>query len=406
MSAHVVIVGASIGGVRTAQALRTEGHDGPITLIGAEPELPYDKPPLSKQFLAGAWDERRVTLLDKPAAQDARIELRLGTPATGLDVAGHRLQLADGSAVGYDQLVVATGAAPRPSPWTVDSGVHLLRTLGDARALRAALQRTGPVVIVGGGFIGAEVAATAHAAGRPVTVVDPLAAPAERVAGPQIGALLADVHRRHGVATRLGTGVASITGGQGDLTVALSDGKSLAADTVLVAIGVTPSTDWLQASGLLVQDGLVCGADCRSVDAADVFGVGDAARWFHAGHEEAVRVEHWTNAAEQAGCVAHNIVHPDDPREHRPTEFVWSDQYDWRIQIAGRPGRCDRHELIGDAETELPRFVALYRSGDARIAGAVAVNWPRALIAARRDIARGVPFDETLATIGEMTVPG
>ncbi|MEV6903366.1 FAD-dependent oxidoreductase [Amycolatopsis sp. NPDC051372] len=401
----VVIVGASVGGVRTAQALRANGHDGRIVLVGAEPHLPYDKPPLSKQFLAGAWEHDRLALLTEEEAAADGIELRLGVAATGLDPVARTVELADGTSVGYDTLVIATGATARPSPWAAESGVHVLRTLGDGTGLRAALAEPGPLVVVGGGFIGAEVAATAHAAGRAVTVVDPLPAPIARVLGAEVGRLVGDVHRRHGVETRFGTGVQAVSGRVGALEVALTDGTVLPAGTVVVGIGAVPAVEWLADSGLELDNGLVCDEFCRATGHPEIFGVGDVARWFHAGHGEHVRVEHWTNAVEQAACVAHNVVHPEEPVQYRPTEYAWSDQYDWKIQIAGRPNRATGFELAGDPTTDPPRFAALYRDETGRLSAAVTVNWPKLLVAARRLITAGTPYEEGLSVLDKLIAP-
>ncbi len=402
MAPTVAIVGSSIAGVRTAQALRAAGHDGPIVLAGAEAELPYDKPPLSKQFLAGDWDAERVGLLTAEQARAAGIELRLGAAAVQLDLGARRIAFADGGQLGYDALVIATGAAARPSPWSAASGVHVLRTLADSRALRAALADDGPLVVIGGGFIGAEVAGTAHAAGRPVTVVDPLPAPIERVLGAQMGAICSQIHDRHGVPARFGVGVRGVRGRAGNLQVELTDGAIVTAATVVVGIGAVPNVDWLRSSGLRIDDGVVCDGQCRALDRADVYAVGDVARWWHAGHGEHVRVEHWTNACEQAACVAHNIVTPEAPRSYRPTEYVWSDQYDWKIQIAGRPTRAVAHELVGDPGATVPRFAAVYRDEDGRVAAAAAVNWPRALVVCRRLIGQRAHFGAALASVAEL----
>jgi NADPH-dependent 2,4-dienoyl-CoA reductase/sulfur reductase-like enzyme len=395
----VVVVGSSVAGVRTAQDLRTEGHDGPIVLIGAEEELPYDKPPLSKQLLAGSWDRDRVTLLTAEAAATAGIDLRLGVAARRLDVAGRVVVLADGERVPYDTVVIATGAAARPSPWVTGSGVHVVRTLADCSGLRAGLADPGPVVVVGGGFIGAEVAATAHAGGRQVTVVDPLPVPIGRVVGSEVGRLFADLHARHGVGSRFGVGVEGISGRAGALRVQLTDGTELAAGTVVVGIGTVPNDAWLADSGLLVDDGVVCDEHCRAVDAPDVFAAGDVARWFHPGHGAYTRVEHWTNAVEQAGCVAHNVVHPDDLRSHRPVEYVWSDQYDWRIQIVGRPHLAGASRLVGEVQGDRPRFAAVYPDAAGALCAAVTVNWPRALATCRRLVATGGHSDDAVARL-------
>jgi NADPH-dependent 2,4-dienoyl-CoA reductase/sulfur reductase-like enzyme len=395
----VVVVGSSIGGVRTAQALRSEGFAGRVVLVGEERRLPYDKPPLSKQYLAGSWDAERVALLTGAAADRARIELRLGVAAQRLDVAGRQVVLADGERLDYDAVVIATGAAARPSPWAARSGVHVLRTLGDSESLQADLRRDGHVVVVGGGFIGAEVAATARSMGREVTVVDPLPVPIGRVVGAEVGAHFAELHHRHGVATRFGTGVESVAGEAGDLRVVLTDGAELSAATVVVGIGATPNDGWLADSGLLVDDGVVCDEFSRAVDIPAVFAVGDVARWFHPDHGEHTRVEHWTNAVDQAACVAHNIAHPDDLHAHRPVEYVWSDQYDWKIQIVGRPRRATEHHLVGDPAGDRPRFAALYRGREERLGAAVTVNWPKALVTCRRLVGAGTTFADAVTQL-------
>lgn len=399
MTRTVVIVGTSIGGVRAAQALRSEGFDGRVVMVGAEDEPPYDKPPLSKQFLAGDWDTAKVRLLSPEAAERDAIELRLGVAASRLDVAGRQLLLADGARLDYDSLVVATGASARPSPWRPVSGVHVVRTLADSTALQEDLRHDGPVVVVGGGFIGAEVAGTARGMGREVTVVDPLPAPIGRVVGPEIGRYFTELHHRHGVATRFGVGVEEITGSSGDLRVRLTDGGELPAATVVVGIGAVPNDGWLADSGLLIDNGVLCDEYSRAVDAPDVFAIGDVARWFHPGHREHVRVEHWTNAVEQGVCAAHNIVHPDAPRSYRPVEYVWSDQYDWKMQAVGRPITGTRHELVGSLDGESPRAAVLYADDRGRLCGAVTVNWPKALVQVRRLLGQGAPHDEALARV-------
>jgi NADPH-dependent 2,4-dienoyl-CoA reductase/sulfur reductase-like enzyme len=408
----VVIVGSSVGGVRTARGLRSGGFDGRIVLIGKEVDLPYDKPPLSKQFLAGMWDEDKVRLLTADEADKAGIELRLGRAADRLDVSDRAVILADGAAVHYDTLVVATGAEARPSPWRVTSGVHVLRTLDDSRKLAEDLAAAGPVVVVGGGFIGAEVAATAHASGREVTIVDPLSAPISRIVGQELGVMFTDVHHRHGVRTRFGHGVESIDGHAGALRVTLTNGETLPAATVVVGIGATPNDGWLASSGLLVDDGVVCDQFCRALDHRNIFAVGDVARWHHPGHREDIRIEHWTNAAEQATCVAHNITRPDDLRAYAPTEYVWSDQYDWKIQLAGRPHRAKLHHIVGDLNGDKPQAAAVFTDEDSILRAAVTVNWPKALLMCRRmigshtTVANAVEQLERLPRLGALSSTG
>lgn len=387
-----VVVGSSVGGVRTAQALRATGYPGDVVLIGEERHLPYDKPPLSKSLLAGSGTADDVMLFSADAARAADVRLLLGRRAERLDVAASELQLHDGGRLAYDDVVVATGAQARPSPWGVHPGVHVLRTLDDAEALRSDLLDGGHLVIVGAGFIGAEVAATARALGLDVTMVDPLDVPMARILGPEVGGLFVGLHERHGVATAFGVGVEGIEGRRGALRVTLTDGRVLSASTVVVGIGAVPNDGWLASSGLLVDDGLVCDEHCRAIGSPRVYAVGDVARWWHLRHGERVRVEHWTNAVEQAAVVAHNITHPDDLRPYTPVEYVWSDQYDWRIQIAGRTGRS-RHEILGDPATDA-RFAVLYGEEDGPLDGLVTVNWPKALVTGRRALATGTALAE------------
>jgi phthalate 3,4-dioxygenase ferredoxin reductase component len=401
MTGTIVIVGASVAGVRTAQCLRAEGHGGRIVLIGSEADEPYDKPPLSKQFLSGDWPDERISLLGRQKALADGIEMRLGVAAEHLEVSRKLLVLADGEEVSYDAVVLATGAAARSSPWSA-SGVHVLRTVRDSLRLRSALATRDPVVVIGGGFIGAEVAATARTAGCQVTVVDPLPVPMSAALGAEVAALLRPLHERHGVSTRFGVGVQEVTGRAGSLRVALTDGSVLTAGTVVAGIGATPNDAWLASSGLRVDDGVLCDKYCRAVDAADVWAAGDVARWFHPGHGERVRVEHWTNAVDQAACVAHNLVHPDDLREYAPTEYVWTDQYDWKVQMVGRPHRGSRLRLFGDPEASRARFAALVGDEAGRLAGAITVNWPRALVTCRRMAEAGAPLNVACGQIGAL----
>ncbi|MFJ3804359.1 NAD(P)/FAD-dependent oxidoreductase [Streptomyces sp. NPDC090088] len=400
----VLVVGASVAGVQAARALRAQGHGGRIVLAGAEPQLPYDKPPLSKQYLAGDWDTERFRLLGEQEARDLDIELRLGTPAVKLDPIDHRVRFEGGSECGYDTCVLATGARARPSPWRVDSGLHLVRSLADAEALRADLERGGHVVVIGAGFIGAETASTARALGCEVTVVDPSPAPMQRVLGPELGKLFVSLHERHAVHTRFGRAVRSITGTAGDLAVTLDDGETLRAGTVVVGIGAVPNDGWLTGSGLDLVDGVLCNEYCRAVGAEDVFAAGDVARWFHPGREKHLRVEHWTNAVDQAAVVAHNIVHPEAPQPYAPVEYVWSDQYDWRIQIVGRPATAVRHTVIGEFE-ENARAAALFGDAAGRLSAAVTVNWPRALLECRRLVSAGSALGDAEQRVNALAQP-
>lgn len=381
---RTVIVGASVGGVRTAQALRNAGHAGEIVLVGDEPALPYDKPPLSKGLLAGTATADSIGLLTADAAAEAEIRLELGRAAVGLGLRERRLELADGTRLPFDDLVVATGVRARPSPWGSPPGVHTVRSKADAQALGAALRSGGPLVVIGAGFIGAEVAATAVGMGlADVTVVDPVPVPLSGVLNPAVAGIIGSLHKSRGVATRFGVGVDAIATTEDRLEVHLADGTVLPAATVVVGIGAIPNDDWLRASGITVDDGVVCDEFCRSVDDPHVWAVGDVARWWHPRHDRTVRIEHWTNAVEQAACVAHNIIHPDDLHSHAPVEYVWSDQYDWRIQFVGGTGG-DRAHITIEGPDPARSFAVLYSDPDERFSGALTVNWPKALIACRR----------------------
>ncbi|MFC4055741.1 NAD(P)/FAD-dependent oxidoreductase [Actinomadura syzygii] len=392
-----VIVGASVGGVRTARALRSAGYAGEIVLVGAEDHLPYDRPPLSKGFLAGTVAHGDLTLLGEDAAAAAGIRLELGTPATGVDVAGRAVELADGRRLGFDELVIATGARPRPSPWGAPRGLHVLRTLDDALALREDLGRGGPLVVIGAGFIGAEVAATA-AGIADVTLVDPMRVPLSRVLNPAVAQRFGDLHTARGVTTRFGVAVTGVETRNNGLVVRLEDETELPAATVVVGIGAVPNDDWLNGSGLTVADGVVCDRYCRARGTSNIHAVGDVARWWDPRRRGLVRAEHWTNAVEQAECVAHNITHPDDLRVHEPTEYIWTDQYDWQVQLVGRTGGSLDHVTLSGADPD-HSFAVLYAHSTGDFAGAVTVNWPRAAIACRKALRAPVPLDTVRKTI-------
>lgn len=393
MSPATVIVGSSVGGVRTAQSLRLKGYEGDVILVGEESELPYDKPPLSKGVLAGKVAESSIRLLTQEEADETGIELILGHKATGVDIANGVLKVNDHESLHFDNLVIATGAAARRSPWGERPGIHVLRSVEDARNLRNDLLKGGELVVIGAGFIGAEVAATARALGLEVTVIDPLPVPMSRIFNTEIGHWFGDLHRSNGVKTIFGIGVEAIEGEQGDFDVRLTDGQVLAASTILVGIGVVLNDAWLGSSGLLLDNGVVLDEFCRAVGAPNVYAVGDIARWRHTRHGEDIRIEHWTNAVEQAACVAYNIINADRPREYIPVEYVWSDQYDWKIQVVGRVGGSADEMIIGHPEVH-GRFAALYTTDGVKLRGAAVVNWPQALIACRRAIEKGITVQE------------
>lgn len=368
---RVVIVGASAGGLATAVALRIEGYDGTITLVGDEADAPYDRPPLSKEFLSEGWEPGRLTLLAATDLDTLDLELRLGTPATALSTIDREVTLADGSAVSYDALVVATGVRPRVLP-AHRNGVHVLRTLADALPLRERLAPGRRLVIVGAGFVGTEVAATARACGVEVTMLESATAPLAHEISEAAGRFLAELHRQHGVEVRTDAVVTEVTADG----VRLEDGTAVEGDDVLLAVGSEPNTEWLTAEDLKVHNGLVCDEYCAA--APDVYGVGDVARWYNPLFGTEMRVEHRRHASEQAVAVARNLLEPDDRAPFAPVPYFWSDQYDVRVQAYGHLREHDDAVIVyGDVAAR--RLLVAYRSGD-RLTGVLAVGQsPRAL---------------------------
>ncbi|MYG99001.1 MAG: NAD(P)/FAD-dependent oxidoreductase [Acidimicrobiaceae bacterium] len=390
----VTIVGASLAGLNAAEALRREGFDGPVTLIGAENHLPYDRPPLSKQVLAGEWAPERVALTDPEELEEDGIEARLGVRATALDLDARELTLHSGETVAFDGLVIATGARCRTMPGTDQvGGVHVLRSLDDCLALRADLEAMPQrVVVVGAGFIGAEVAATARGRGLDVTMVEALPTPLSRVLGDEMGEVCAEVHRDHGVDLRTAVGVERISGDGRVERVTLSDGSTIDADVVVVGIGVIPNTEWLDGSGLEVDDGVMCDASCLAADR--VAAAGDVARWPNALFGETMRVEHWDNAAQQGAHAARRLLDAA-AGPFTPVPWFWSDQYDRKIQLAGRVRGDDEVRVVTGSVDER-RFAAIYgRAG--RIVGVLGFNRPRHVMRYRALIEQGASFDEALA---------
>jgi len=389
------VVGASLAGFRAVEALREAGFSGTITVIGEEPHLPYDRPPLSKDVLQGTWEIDRLPLNAVGVdVHDVGIDWRLGVAAHGLDLAGRRVELADGSDVAFDGLVIATGARVRTLPGQPDlAGIHTLRTLDDCLALRADLDATpSRVVVVGAGFIGAEVAATVRQRGLDVTLLEALEVPLQRVLGDRMGAVCADVHRDHGVDLRLSSGVDGfVEGGDGRVVgVALSDGTTVDADVVVVGVGVTPNTEWLNGSGLTIDNGVVCDETCLA--APGVVAAGDVARWPNRRFDEVMRVEHWENAQEQGAHAARRLL--GDTAPYEPVPWFWSDQYDRKIQLAGRSAPTDDVRVV-EGSIEERRFVAVYgRAG--RLVGVLGMNRPRPVMQYRRLIADGAPWDDAL----------
>lgn len=384
---RLVVVGASLAGVRAAETLRREGHTGSITLVGAESHWPpFDRPPLSKQVLAGQWEEDKSRLR---VDADLDADLRLGVPAADLNPGAHVVTLADGATLDYEGLVIATGASPRTLPGLGGlAGVHVLRTIDDCRRLTQELGRSPAprVVVIGGGFIGCEVAATCREKGLEVTIVEALSLPLVRILGHEMGEVCAALHRHHGVELRLGVGVAAVEGGDRVERVALADGTSVDADVVVVGIGVSPATSWLEGSGVALDDGVVCDAACAVAGIDDVVAAGDVARWPNERFGALMRVEHWTNATEMGEHAARTLLHGAEATgPFTPVPYFWSHQFGTRFQFVGT---CQTGDEVVVAEGDLAerKFVAAYvRAG--RTVGALCVNRANRTIPWRNHIA-------------------
>jgi len=393
MIQHIAVVGASLAGLRLLEALRREGYAGRVTMIGAEPELPYDRPPLSKQFLVDGWTEEKLAL-SRAGVATLGAEWRLGTRATALDPKRLAVTLADGGRIEADAIVVATGAEARRLPFERGlAGLLALRTVADARVLRDALAKKPRVVVIGAGFIGMEVAASCRTLGCPVTVVEPLPAPLIRGLGPILGERVARRHREAGVEFHLGVGVSAFEGEESVTGVRLADGRVIPADVVIVGVGAAPAVAWLADSGLAIENGILCDATGAS-SREGVSALGDCARWENPRYPERPRFEHWTSAVEQADVVARRLVQgKSDP--HAPVPYVWTDQFDLRLAVAGelRP-EDEMHVCLGALDED--KFLVLFGRGG-KLVGAVGCKRPRQLNAARRWIVEGKAFADAIA---------
>jgi NADPH-dependent 2,4-dienoyl-CoA reductase/sulfur reductase-like enzyme len=391
----VVVVGASLAGLRATEALRRDGYEGRIVLVGAESHLPYDRPPLSKQLLAGEWEPQELGLR-RASYDELELDLRLGVRATALDAAARVVTLDDGEQLAFDGALLATGATPRTLPGTPDlDGIFVLRTVDHALDLRARLEDHPRVVVIGAGFIGSEVAATCRGRGLQVTVLEALTAPLVRGLGETLGMVCGELHRDHGVDLRLGVGVAAIEGDGKVERVRLDDGSAVDADIVVVGVGVVPMTEWLEGSGLTLDNGVVC--DETLLAAPGIVAAGDVARWPNPMFDgELMRLEHWTNAAEQGVAAARRLLVPDGgtPEPYAPVPFVWSDQYDRKIQTVGHFRGDDEMEVV-HGSLEDRRFVAVF-GRDGRLVGALGFSMPAKVMQYRKMIEERASFADAL----------
>ncbi|AXG81457.1 NAD(P)/FAD-dependent oxidoreductase [Streptomyces paludis] len=393
---RVLVVGASAAGLATVEALRRKGYEGAITVLGDEPHAPYDRPPLSKQVLSGAWEPGRAALRTAAALTALDAAFVLGDAAVGLDTATRTVRTRAGRELTADAVVIATGVRPRTLPGSAGLwGVHVLRSLDDALALRAALVPTARLVVVGEGVLGSEIAATARTLGLDVTLAGPLDAPMALQVGPVVSAALAGLHRENGVRLRFGAGVAGVTGTAGVAGTAgehgrvtgvrLAGGEVLPADVVVVAIGAVPATEWLADSGLGLDNGVVCDSRCRAADG--IYAVGDVARFHHEHLGRAVRLENRTNATEQAAAVAGTILGEDRP--YVPVPYFWTDQFDAKLQIHGViPAGAEIEVVEGDLAAR--RFVARFTHAGA-VTGVLGWNMPKQTRLRRQDVVDAFP---------------
>jgi NADPH-dependent 2,4-dienoyl-CoA reductase/sulfur reductase-like enzyme len=392
----VVIVGASLGGFRTAHALRRLRFEGRITLVGDEPHLPYDRPPLSKEVLTGekAPEDTHFRTLEFFDEQD--IEFKPGSAAVRLDGDGRTVTLANGEQLEYDAAVIATGARPRRLPGTEGlPGVHVMRTLDDSAAIRSALEGAGRVVVVGAGFIGSEVAASARDRGTTVTVLEAADQPLVAAVGAEVGQRCAALHDLYGTELRCGAGVEGIDRTSGGLAVRLAGGTAVRCDLVVVGIGVIPNIEWLAGSGIETDRAVQCDQYMRT-SLPDVYALGDLASWYNPRYGERMRVEHWTNTVQQSTTVARNIVASlagDNPVAYDGIPYFWSDQYGHRLQLVGRAS-MDAPVFVHDPP-DRPAMMALYRDGD-RLGGAFAIDTVGPLMQMRSLLVRNAGFDEAL----------
>ena len=391
-----MIVGGGLAAARTAEHLRKSGYTAPITLVSDEPHLPYDRPPLSKEMLQDAQKNLDDVLL-KPAEfyADNDIALNLGSPAQSVDTAARTLALFDGTVLDYDELVIATGLAPKRIPSFPDlAGIRVLRSYDEAMALREQAASARRAVVIGAGFIGCEVAASLRKLGVDVVLVEPQPAPLATVLGQEIGELIARLHRSEGVDVRTGVGVAGVRAddaGERVTAVELTGGTVIDADLVIVGIGSRPATDWLVGSGVALDNGVLCDEVGRTSD-PHVWALGDVASWRDAtGHQR--RVEHWSNVADQARILVAAAL-GQDPPSLTVVPYFWSDQYDVKIQCLGEPEATD---VVHLAEDDGRKFLAYYER-DGVLVGVVGGGMPGKVMKARAKIAAGAPITEVLGS--------
>ncbi len=390
MSKRIVIIGGGLAAARTAEQLRRSEFDGPITIVSDEVHLPYDRPPLSKQVLRSELDD--VALKPREFYDENDITLLLGSAVCNLDTASQTVSLDSGTQLEYDDVVIATGLVPRRIPSFPEmGGIHVLRSFDESMALRGEAGKARRALVVGAGFIGCEVAASLRGLGVEVVMVEPQPEPLASVLGEQIGALVARLHRAEGVDVRTGVGVESVLGADRVEKVVLTDASELDSDLVVVGIGSRPAADWLDGSGVQVDNGVVCD-NVGKTSAPHVWALGDVASWRNAtGHQ--ARVEHWSNVAEQARVLVPSLLGQELPSNLVVVPYFWSDQYDIKIQCLGEPEARDIVHLVTD---DGRKFLAYYER-DGVVAGVVGGGMPGAVMKTRAKIAAGARISDVLS---------
>lgn len=391
----VLVIGGSIAGLAAADALRAQGYPGTITVVDADPALPYDKPPLSKHALKHDWEPAKGLLRPEEHYRDKDVDLVTGRTAVALDAERRTVHFDDDSERSADHVILATGVRARLFPEELMlPGVHAIRTAEDSAAVRFALADRPRLVVIGGGFIGAEAAAVAAGMGLDVTIVEALPLPFQHVFGSEVAEALADWHRDAGVELVCGATVTGTEGGQRVDRVILADGRALEADLVLLGLGAIPAIDWLEGSGLALDNGITCDEHGRT-GVPRIWAAGDAAAWLDPATDRHHRVEHWTTAKEQGAAIGHNIARPDDPAKTvGAVPYFWSDQYGRRLQFLGTSADHDATHLVhgGLDETE---FVVLY-AREGRLIGGLGSAAARHLMKYRPLIAEGAPIEDVL----------
>jgi len=410
----IVVVGAGMAGLHAAEALRAHGFEGRLTLLGEEAHRPYSRPPLSKEVLTGigmdpsgggpGWlvGHRSLRLRDDAAVDALNLDFRPGTRAVALDPSAREVAVSGTGGVSgtvrYDGLVIATGARAR-RPDTDLAGVHVLRTLDDAEAVRAAFSPGGRLVVVGAGFVGAEVAASARAAGMDVTLVEAAATPLTRVVDPRVGGVLTELHRENGVDVRLGVGVSGFEGDGRVERVRLADGSAVEASLVVAGIGVHLNTEWLRGSRVeLLGDGAVACDEYSATSVPDVYAVGDLANWPHPRYGGRIRLEHWTNAGEQGEAAARNLLAGEGRTPFTPVPYFWSDQYKMKVQLLGQGAPADRVAFVHGAPEDR-KFVAFLGRGG-MLTGVLGLRSTPRTMRYRGLLEKPTPWEQALAAAG------